>query len=168
MGERQARTSPMYGNIFDHFAVEYEYAGGQRVLSMCRQTAGASGRVSEHLVGTEGLANPNGRIKGAQPFEWVWPEGVQVNPYVQEHHDLIASIRHRRPLNEGRRVAESTMTAIMGRMSAYTGKIVKWDDAVEKGTSEFPEQLAWDAPAPVQKDEAGNYPIPKPGVYKAY
>ena len=58
------------------------------------------------------------------------------------------------------------MTAVLGRMATYSGQIVKWDDALAKGKSEFPTQLAWDAPAPVQKGADGNYPIPMPGVYQ--
>lgn len=127
MGGRQVRTGPEYGNIFDHFAVEYEYPNGVRVLSMCRQIDGTSVRVSEHIVGTKGTAytdGSNGFIEGQNPFKY---EGPSPNPYIQEHADLIASIREGRPLNEGKRVAESTLTAIMGRMSAYTGRELKWD-----------------------------------------
>lgn len=128
MGGRQARTGPQFGNIFDHFAVEYEYPGGVRVLSMCRQTKGASERVSERIVGTRGWANPAGEIGGRRAFKFEYPDGVEpVNPYVNEHRRLIASIRTRQPLNEGRQVAESTLTAIMGRMSAYTGRELSWD-----------------------------------------
>ena len=131
MGGRQARVEPQYGNIYDHFAVEYEYASGARVLSMCRQTAGASDRVSERLVGTKGAANPNGLIEGPKPFRFRYPQDHPgVNPYVQEHTDLIRSIRHGTPLNEGARIAESTLTAIMGRMSAYTGREMKYDWAL--------------------------------------
>jgi predicted dehydrogenase len=127
MGGRAARTDPMYGNIFDHFAVEYEYPNGARILSMCRQTAGASENVSERVVGTEGFSftdSSDGYIKGMNPWE---NEEASPNPYVQEHADLIASIKAGTPLNEGRRVAESTLTAIMGRMSAYTGRALSWD-----------------------------------------
>jgi hypothetical protein len=60
-------------------------------------------------------------------FDYEPPGGEWVNPYVQEHRDLIASIRAGQPLNEGRRVAESNLTAIMGRMSAYTGRELSWD-----------------------------------------
>ncbi|MBI5865135.1 MAG: Gfo/Idh/MocA family oxidoreductase, partial [Planctomycetes bacterium] len=121
MGGRQWRTGPEYGNIWDHFAVEYEYPGGVRVLSMCRQTEKTSTRVSEHLVGEKGMANPNGSIEGRKAWKYEAPE-KPVNPYVQEHADLIASIRAGKPLNEGVRIAESTLTAIMGRMSGYTGR----------------------------------------------
>jgi len=127
MGGRAARTDPMYGNIFDHFAVEYEYPNGARVLSMCRQTAGAAENVSERVVGTTGFSytdSADGYIKGKKPYE---NEQASPNPYVVEHADLIASIRAGKPLNEGRQVAESCLTAIMGRMSAYTGRALSWD-----------------------------------------
>ena len=127
MGGRQARTGPEFGNIFDHFAVEYEYPNGARVMSMCRQTKGAADRVEERLVGTKGVAFGYGEIKGAAPWKF---EGEEINPYVQEHTDLIAAIRRGNPLNEGRRVAESTMCAIIGRMSAYTGRAINWDWAM--------------------------------------
>ena len=125
MGGRQVRTDPQYGDVYDHFSVEYEYPNGARVLSMCRQIEGTSARVSERLVGTKGIANPNGTIEGKKPFKYEPPEEA-VNPYVQEHVDLIAGIRNGKPLNEGRHVAESTLTAIMGRMSAYTGRELSW------------------------------------------
>jgi predicted dehydrogenase len=127
MGGRAARTEPQYGNVFDHFAVEYEYPNGARVLSMCRQTAGAAENVSERVVGTTGFSytdGADGYIKGAKPYEH---EQDSPNPYVQEHVDLIASIKAGKPLNEGRQVAESCLTAIMGRMSAYTGRALSWD-----------------------------------------
>lgn len=127
MGGRAARTDPMFGNVYDHFAVEYEYPNGVRVMSMCRQTAGAAENVSERLVGTKGFAytdSADGYIKGAKPYR---NEKESPNPYVQEHADLIASIKAGKPLNEGRQVAESTLTAVMGRMSAYTGRALNWD-----------------------------------------
>jgi predicted dehydrogenase len=127
MGGRAARTEPQYGNIFDHFAVEYEYPNGARVLSMCRQTAGAAENVSERVVGASGFSytdSADGYIKGAKPYE---NPQASPNPYVQEHADLVASIKAGKPLNEGRQVAESCLTAIMGRMSAYTGRALSWD-----------------------------------------
>ena len=127
MGGRAARTDPMFGNIFDHFAVAYEYPNGARVLSMCRQTAGAAENVSERVIGTKGHSysdSADGYIKGMKAYK---PEHGSPNPYVQEHVDLIASIRAGKPLNEGRQVAESTLTAIMGRMTAYTGRAMSWD-----------------------------------------
>ena len=129
-GGRQVRTGPEYGNIFDHFAVEYEYPNGVRVMSMCRQMDGTTSRVSERLVGTKGSTYTDGAdgfIEGQNPFKY---DGPSPDPYVREHADLIAGIRDGEPLNEGRRVAESTLTAIIGRMSVYTGRELKWDWAM--------------------------------------
>ena len=127
MGGREVRTGSEYGNIFDHFAVEFKYPNGARVLSMCRQIDGCAGQVSERVAGTNGTCytdGSNGYIEGPNAYKY---EGKSPSPYVQEHADLIAGIRQGKPLNEGRRVAESVMTAIMGRMSAYTGRALQWD-----------------------------------------
>ena len=138
MGGREVRTSPDYGHIFDHFAVEYEYENGARLMSMCRQIDGCANNVSEHVIGTKGDANPGGYIGGAQKWRY---EGPGNNPYVQEHTDLVASIRAGKPLNEGKSVAESTLTAIMGRMSAYTGKEITWDQALNSKENLIPFKL---------------------------
>jgi predicted dehydrogenase len=124
MGGRQVRVGPQFGNIFDHFAVEYEYPNGVRATSMCRQTKGCAERVEERIVGTKGVAWSVGKITGEKPWTF---EGEETNPYVQEHIDLIESIRKGAPLNEGRQIAESTLCAIAGRMSAYTGRLMSWD-----------------------------------------
>lgn len=127
MGGRQVRTAPQFGNIFDHFAVEYEFPNGVRAASYCRQTKGAADKVEERIVGTKGVAWSNGKITGEKPWEF---QGKETNPYVQEHIDLIASIRAGTPLNEGRQIAESTLCAIIGRMSAYTGRAISWEWAM--------------------------------------
>jgi len=125
IGGREIRK---VGNIFDHFAVDYEYANGARISSICRQAEGCTNDISERVVGTKGRTytdqSGNCYIEGQKPYKY---DGANINPYVQEHTDLIAGIRAGKPLNEGVRVAESTLTAIMGRMSAYTGKAVQWD-----------------------------------------
>ncbi len=146
MGGRQTRIEQKYGNIFDHFAVEYEYANGARVLSMCRQEEGASDRVSERVVGTRGVADPGWGYWGEKEYKY---EGEWRNPYVQEHADLIESIRKSKPLNEAKRVAESTMTAIIGRMSAYTGRELKYAWALNSSTLDLtpPEYKFGPAPA---------------------
>lgn len=125
MGGRQVRTGPEYGNIFDHFAVEYEYPGGVTMTSMCRQIDGCASRVDEVVSGSSGTVRFGaGVIEGAQPFKYSGPD---VNPYVEEHKHLVEAIRGGPYINEARAVAESTLTAIMGRISAYTGQEVTWD-----------------------------------------
>ena len=154
MGGREVRTAPEYGNIFDHFAVEFEYPNGARVMSMCRQIPGCADRVEEKIVGTKGHAFGYGEISG--PDAWKF-EGDEPNPYVVEHTYLIASIRAGKPLNEGKRIAESTMCAIMGRMSAYTGRALSWDWAMKASKLDlFPAKLEF-GPNPVD-------PVAVPGV----
>jgi len=127
VGGREVRTGPEYGNIFDHFAVEFEYPGGARVLSTARQIDGCTDQILERVQGTKGEAYTDGStgyIEGQNPYKF---EDEAPNPYVAEHADLIKSIRSGNLLNEGKRVAESTLTAIMGRMSAYTGRALSWE-----------------------------------------
>lgn len=131
MGGRQVRTQEKYGNIFDHFAVEYEYADGSSCMSMCRQIDGCATRVEEVLRGTRGTAVSRPGFAVIEG-DGAWRFGEEnPNPYEREHVNLIASIRGEgRYLNEARQVAESTLTAIMGRMSAYTGKEITWEQAM--------------------------------------
>src|SRR5262249_2797659 len=122
MGGRQVRTSPDFGHIFDHFATDLEYPSGVHVMSMARQIDGCEKNVSETVVGTAGRrtsASDRLRFTGKERYRY---DQKVTNPYVQEHIDLLASIREGKPLNELKTVAESTLTAIMSRMSAYTGE----------------------------------------------
>jgi predicted dehydrogenase len=138
MGGRQTRTDPLYGQIFDHFAVEFEYPDGRRISSMCRQQDGTASRVGERFQGTRGTSNGYDSIVAAT--SWTHPK-VEVDPYVEEHRDLVASIRAGTPLNEGRRIAESTLTAIMGRESCYTGQVVSFDELIGSGLAILPDPI---------------------------
>lgn len=156
MGGRQVRTDAKYGNIFDHFAVEYEYEGGRRALSFCRQQDGTDGRVEETVFGSNGsLTTRPGYavVEGAKPWRFAGDNG---NPYAIEHVDLLASVRGEGPyLNEGVRVAESTLTAIMGRMSAYTGKSVTWEQAIGSALDLSPSEYKF--------GDLAVGPVPEPG-----
>jgi predicted dehydrogenase len=153
------------GQIFDHHFVEFTYADGTKLYSQCRHIPGTWINVSEAATGTEGESNCAGWIKAKE--EWHF-KGKNVNAMVQEHKALIDAIQKNQKHNEGTYGATSSMTAVLGRMATYSGQVVKWDDAVAKGASEFPATLAWDAKAPVEPDKDGNYPIPVPGVFKPY
>jgi myo-inositol 2-dehydrogenase / D-chiro-inositol 1-dehydrogenase len=150
-GGRQVRTHPNYGHIYDHFAIEYTYPGGQRVVSMSRQIDGTDARIGEFVRGTRGTSEPNkGTINGAT--KWKWSGDKKDNDGMHnEHRDLIESIRSGKPINEARTIAETTLTAIMGRMSAYTGKEVTWEQAMNSKLSLHPEKL----------DFALSYPTPE-------
>lgn len=136
MGGRQARTDPLYGHIYDHFTVEFEYPGGQRIVSMCRQQPGTASKVGEAFQGTHGSSNGYDRITGPRAWQHERLEGV--SPYVEEHRHLVASIRAGAPLNEGRQIVESNLTAILGREAAYTGQALAWDDLLASGLSILP------------------------------
>jgi hypothetical protein len=113
-------------------------------MSMCRQIPGCENNVSEDAIGTKGTWHGSStrsthRITG--PNAWRLPRSREVDPYLQEHIDLIDSIRSGKPLNELKTVAESTLTAIMGRMSTYTGKAVTWEEALNSKQDLTPEKL---------------------------
>ena len=145
------------GHIYDHFAVEYEYANGVRLFSQCRQIDGTDGNVSEAVVGTKGVCNKlsDGIILGENPFKFA---GTRIDPQIVEHTDLIAAVRGAAPyVNDATSVAHSTMTCIMGRESAYTGQAVTWDEAMGWQSSLAPEKMEW-GPAPIRE-------VPVPGKY---
>ncbi len=160
LGGRQVRTDPAFGMVFDHFAVDFEYSDGSHVTSMSRQQDQCYNRVSETFQGTKGSAMVSGgKILDDQGgLSFKFPAKQMVNPYVTEHADLIASIRAGKPLNEGERIAESVLTAVMGRMSAYTGQVVTWQQALGSQVSLVPQKLEF-GPLPVA-------PVPMPGKDK--
>jgi predicted dehydrogenase len=156
MGGRQLREHPIHGHIYDHFAVEFEYPNGARVFSQCRQMPGCENRVGEGFTGTKGtawLADGNNMILPKDGPRFRTRALEDTNPYQQEHQDLIASIRAGQPLNEAQAIAESTLTAIMGRESAYSGQTVEWDQMLNSTVRLGPE-----------KYEFGPLPFPEVAV----
>lgn len=156
MGGRQVRTAAEYGNVFDHIAVEYEYPNGARIQYMGEQTDGCTDRNDQWLGGTKGTSYLDfgvAIIKGQDPWKY---EGEIPNPEIKQHADHIAAIREGKSLNEGRRVAESTLTAIMGRMSAYTGRALKWDWAMNASKLDL-------TPASYEFGELPMPPVAMPG-----
>jgi len=152
MGGRQSRTGPEFGNIYDHFTVEYEYPNGVRVMSMSSQIEGSTPKVQERVLCTKGATVTDRSMgyiedtKGRKVFTYGDPiHSGEVAQFV----NLITSIRKGQPLNECRRIAESTMTVIMGRMSAYTGRALKWDWAMKASKLDLSPQ----------KLELGDFPV---------
>jgi myo-inositol 2-dehydrogenase / D-chiro-inositol 1-dehydrogenase len=124
-----SRARRQTGDQFDFFSVDFDYGNDCHIHSMCRQVSGCYEKVGEFFVGTEGSAFGGGKIRSDKLSTITIPEfKTHANGQVQEHIDLLNSIVKGQPLNEARNVAESTLTAIMGRISCYTGQLVRWSD----------------------------------------
>jgi myo-inositol 2-dehydrogenase / D-chiro-inositol 1-dehydrogenase len=166
MGGRQVRNLKIHGQIFDHHFVEFEYADGSRLFSQCRQNRGTHTSISEHVTGTLGeaeLNDPQKRFSITGPNAWSLRLKEREDGHQLEHFPLVDAILNNKPHNEAEHGAKSTMTAIMGRMATYSGKLIEWDEAFNSKLDLLPKAFAWDAPAPVQPDADGFYPVAMPG-----
>lgn len=167
MGGRQVRKGKDVGHIYDHHFVEFTYPDGSKLFSQCRHIPNTWSAVMEHAVGTEGDSNCCGQIGGQNPWSY---QGPRPNGWQQEHNDLVAALRAGKRYNEGWYGAVASFTAVLGRMATYSGQVVKWDEAVQKGPDEMPKQLRWDADPPVLPGPDGGYEhaVAVPGLYKPY
>ncbi|HEX3720224.1 MAG TPA: Gfo/Idh/MocA family oxidoreductase [Verrucomicrobiae bacterium] len=146
------------GNIYDHFAVNYEYANGTKGFLASRQQAGCSNDNSAYFMGTDGNARELGFagmpfIRSSKPWKYAGP---RPNMYDVEHQEMYKSIRAGNPINNGERMTRTTLTAIMGRMAAYTGKEITWDMALNSQERLVPPNITWDMTLPV-------VPVARPG-----
>jgi len=163
-GGQQVCIDSQYGDIYDHHFVEFTYSGGTKMFSQCRTIPGCWNNISAHAHGIGGAADVCcGRIEGAE--KWRFRDRA-TNPYQVEHDVLFDAIRNDKPHNEVEYGALSTMTAIMGRMATYSGKIINWENAINSKVSLAPERYALDATPPVVPDGNGLYPVAMPGVTK--
>jgi predicted dehydrogenase len=151
MGGRQALVGPEYGQIYDHFSVVHEYAGGAKLVSNCRQQPRCKNDISAQVLGTRGRASLGERKNGlrvhAADGQWVYT-GPKNEMYQTEHDELFAAIRSGRPINNGEYMARSTLLAIMGRMAAYTGQQITWRMALDSKEDLSPSGYDWDAQPP--------------------
>jgi predicted dehydrogenase len=130
-GGRVQRTSPEYGNIYDHFNSVIEWKNRRRCFQSCRQWVNTDQEVSDWVHGSLGTANIDGhRIIGKN--EWKGKDGP--NKYVLEHDAMFKAIRKSEPINNGEYMSQSTLVAMMIRMSAYTGKTIYWDKAAAEAS----------------------------------
>lgn len=148
------------GNIYDHFEVNYLYPNNVRAFIANRQIEGCYNENADYIMGTKGVCTigrgPIPRIEGQETWQF---EGQKVDMYQAEHDALFASIRNNKPINDGERQATSTLLGIMGRMAAYTGQSITWDQAMNSQERLFPEKLEWEMSLPVA-------PMARPGVTK--
>jgi predicted dehydrogenase len=157
-GGRSKRTDPKFGNVYDHFNTVYEWEDGVVGFSSCRQMSGCATNVSDYVYGTKGVANiQNHSIKTDDGQSWRYRSDASENwsqrrlgvddMYQNEHDALFWSIRSGEPINNGEYMANSTMMAIMGRLAAYTGKTITWEQAWNSTLDLTPAALAF-GPAP--------------------
>ncbi len=170
--EKNKGACNRYGQAWDHFFIEFTYPDGSKMFSQCRHIAKCWDSVSEHIHGTNGTGGP-GWLKDREGKEiWKNDEKAQKGPYQWEHDCQVKAIREGLPMNDGYFAAHATMIAVFGRLAAFSGKELKWDDAVSKGVPYMlPEdKLGWDANPPVMPDEDGFYEksVAKQGVFNPF
>jgi len=163
---RSAMFDEIYGNVFDHHSVVYEFANGVKLYAFCRTTDGCYNEVSSLISGTKGRCDLLAcRIDGQTKWQY---QGPKRNPYQEEHRALYQSIRDGKPINSGYHMAKSTLAGVMGQLSCYTGKEVTWDQAAK---SDFfyppkPDACTFDMEPPVKPGPNGQYPVYVPGATK--
>jgi predicted dehydrogenase len=148
------------GNIYDHFEINYLYANGVRAFLANRQIEGCYNENSDYILGSDGTCTigrgPVPKIEGKT--NWTW-SGEKYDMYQREHDVLFASIRKAQPVNDGKRMATSTLLSMMGRMAAYTGQEITWNQALNSQEKLFPDHLDWNGTMEV-------VPRAEPGITK--
>ncbi len=162
-GSRVVRTM---GNVFDNFNVIYEYASGARGFHVCRQIPNTPYDNNDYIMGEKGYCFMNSwgsaagdhHIGGENP--WHYPEdGRRRNMYQTEHEVLFDSIRNNKKHNDGTWMAHSTLMSVMGRMAAYTGQVVTWDQALNSTDEMALKEWAWTQRTPLPVAVPGETPL---------
>lgn len=160
VGGRAQRSDKHPGNIYDHFGVTYEWEDGRRAFLQARQWENCPTDNTDYVYGEKGIAYINGwgphhAIEGETP--WLY-EGPTTNMYVEEHVDFFAGIRSGKLRDDADWAVNSTLMAIMGRMAAYTGQVITWEQALNSQEKLGPATYAL---GPVETT-----PVPRPGFTK--
>jgi len=170
VGSRAHRTGKDYGEIFDNFSIEMTYDDGAVIFSQCCHFEGAHSRVDETFQGTKGrvyLSAGNRAVlldsKGNEIFNY--KANKDPNPYRQEHVELFDAIaKGDYKFDNAEYGAYSTLTGIIGRLACYTGKVIKWDQAIQSPISIMPEVYTWESLPKILPDANGEYSYAKPGL----
>jgi myo-inositol 2-dehydrogenase / D-chiro-inositol 1-dehydrogenase len=165
VGGRSGSFGEVYGDMFDHSCVVYEYESGPRLYALCRTTVGCYNNSGDIIMGSKGTCNL-GRctIEGQNP--WKYEGRGDASPYDIEQAELIKSVKSGVPVNCGDYMAKSTMVGVMGQIASFQGNAVTWDAAYN---ADFqygpdPEDSNFETPPPSEPDETGNYPLPLVGL----
>jgi predicted dehydrogenase len=166
MGGRSTLKGEQYGSVFDHHAVVYEFPDYVRVYALCRTIPGCYNEYSSVWFGSKGSGNLMARRIGGENA-WAY-EGKDIDGHQAEHNELFKALRAGTTINNGDYMARSTLIAIMGQISCYTGQEITWEQI---SNSDFyfapkPEEVWAGMEPPVKPDAQGNYPVYIPGVTK--
>jgi len=166
LGGRSSSFGEVFGDMFDHATVTYEFDSGRRLYAMCQTRNNCHNRWDDIIMGTKGTCHWSAcRIKGETNWKY---DGPRNNPHTEEQKILISSIREGRAVNHRDTMIDSTYMAIMGQIATYTGKRVEWDQ-VTGADFEFEPKIAdatTEMAPPTEPDATGNYPLPIPGITK--
>ena len=156
MGGRSATFGEVYGNVFDHHAVNYEYANGVKVYAYCRTQNGCYGNSQSIILGSKGQVHLGGPIVVGNQVKWKY-EGPNGNPYDLEHKAFFAAIRSGTPSTAATTWPATRHATVMGQLACYSGQELT---AEQIGKSSFfyapkAEDVRLDMPPPVNPDEKG-------------
>jgi predicted dehydrogenase len=159
MGGRQVRTGKEYGEIYDHHFCEFTYASGVKMFSQCRHIRNCWNSVAEHAHGTKGYADISGAKIYSPGGELIWSGKGGGGGHQEEHYDLFAALRKGEIYNEAEFGAHSTLTAILGRLATYSGKSLRWDEALNSNVAlaDFDSLRSFQDEAPVKPNPSGFY-----------
>jgi myo-inositol 2-dehydrogenase / D-chiro-inositol 1-dehydrogenase len=165
MGGRSSMTDAIYGDVFDHHAVVYEFPNNVRLYALCRTTTGCYDEYSSLIFGTKGRADlMRCVIKG----ETNWRGNAGADAHYLEQVEYMKAIRAGTPINNGDYMVRSTTIGVMGQISCYTGKEITWEQINQ---SDFffppkPEDCHDKMEPPTKPGPNGSYPVYIPGKTK--
>jgi predicted dehydrogenase len=163
---RSTSFGEVYGDMFDHHTVVYEFAGGPRLYALCQTRDNCYPLWDDIIMGTKGVCYwTDCRIEGENPWRYA---GARNDPHTEEQKILVGALREGRLVNHGDTMVDSTYTAIMGQVACFTGQPVTWEQ-ITQSAFEFEPKLAdvrLDGESPIHPDAQGNYPLLVPGVHK--
>ncbi len=164
LGGRSSSFGEVYGDMFDHGTVVYEFKSGPRVNAMCQTRLGCYPKWDDIIMGTKGVCHWTAcKIEGETNWRY---EGPRNNPHNEEQKILIGSIRNGKPVNHGDTMVDSTYMVVMGQLACYSGKRVTWEQTVAADFEFGPkvDEVRLDMEPPTKLDDTGNYPLPLPGT----
>ena len=163
---RSSSFGDVYGDMFDHHTVVYEYDNGVRLYALCRTQTGCYGNAGDIIMGTKGQCDL-ARCEITGETTWKFEEKRQ-NPYLVEQAALVEAIKNDKPINSGYHMVNATMIGVMGQITCYTGTPVTYEE-VSNSNLQYgppPDDSNFDTEPPSVPDDTGNYPLPMPGITK--